>query len=76
LYGVLALVNEPITHLFEQSIVATFMFVQVGTNWIRESAIKIKTFIIVDAALGSVPAAQGVMPPLAVPKFAGCTDTR
>jgi hypothetical protein len=36
------LVNEPITQLFEQGIVATFLFVQVRTNWIRESAIKIK----------------------------------
>jgi hypothetical protein len=40
--GVLALVNEPTTQLFEQGIVATFLFVQVRTNWIRESAIKIK----------------------------------
>jgi hypothetical protein len=37
------LVNEPTTtQLFEQGMVATFLFVQVRTNWIRESAIKIK----------------------------------
>jgi hypothetical protein len=38
----LELVNEPGTEVFEQGIVVTFLFVQVGTNWIRESAIKIK----------------------------------
>jgi hypothetical protein len=38
----MALVNESTTQLFEQGIVATFLFVQVRTNWIRESAIKIK----------------------------------
>jgi hypothetical protein len=37
----LELANEPTTQLFEQGIVATFLFVQVRTNWIRESAIKI-----------------------------------
>jgi hypothetical protein len=42
LCGGLALVNEPTTQLFEQGIVATFLFVQVRTTWIRESAIKIK----------------------------------
>jgi hypothetical protein len=40
--GVLALVNEPTTQLFEQGIVATFLFVQVRTNWIRKIAMKIK----------------------------------
>jgi hypothetical protein len=42
LCGGLALVNEPTTQIFEKGIVANFMFVQVRTNWIRESAIKIK----------------------------------
>jgi hypothetical protein len=41
-FGDLELANEPTTQLFEQGIVATFLFVQVRTNWIRESAIKIK----------------------------------
>jgi hypothetical protein len=38
----MALVKEPTTKLFEQGIVATFLFVQVRANWIRESAIRIK----------------------------------
>jgi hypothetical protein len=42
LCGGLALVSEPTTQLFEQGIVATFLFVQVRTNWIRVSPIKIK----------------------------------
>jgi hypothetical protein len=36
------LVNEPTIQLFEQGIVATFLFVQVRTDWIREITIKIK----------------------------------
>jgi hypothetical protein len=41
-YDGLALVSESTTQLFDQGIVATFLFVQVRTNWIRESAIKLK----------------------------------
>jgi hypothetical protein len=38
----MALANEPTTQIFEQGTVATFLFVQVRNNWIRQSAIKIK----------------------------------
>jgi hypothetical protein len=50
----MALVNEPTTQLFEQGIVANFLFVQVRTNWICESAIKIKDvyYYVIDNKIG------------------------